>query len=49
MAVAATWLQRLSSSTGSVQRVAGALLALAGVVQITYYLFWLGGWHALAG
>lgn len=39
----------LSASTGRVQRIAGALLALAGVVQILYYLFRLGGWAALAG
>jgi cytochrome c-type biogenesis protein len=42
-------LRRLSTATGSIQRVAGALLALAGVVQIAYYLFWLGGWQVLAG
>lgn len=42
-------LRRLSASTGRVQRVAGGLLALAGVVQIAYYLLWLGGWGTLTG
>jgi cytochrome c-type biogenesis protein len=36
-------LGRLSASTGRIQRVAGALLVLAGVTQVVYYLFWLDG------
>jgi len=42
-------LQRLSGSTGRMEQVAGALLVLAGVTQVVYYLFWLGGWRALTG
>jgi cytochrome c-type biogenesis protein len=40
-------IRRLSASTGRLQRGAGVLLALAGVTQILYYLFWLGGWASL--
>jgi cytochrome c-type biogenesis protein len=36
-------LGRLSASTGRIQRVAGALLVLAGVTQVVYYLCWLDG------
>lgn len=42
-------VRRLSASTGRLERAAGVLLALAGVTQVLYYLFWLGGWAALAG
>lgn len=41
-------IRRLSASTGRLQRVAGVLLAVAGVTQVLYYLFWLGGWASLA-
>jgi cytochrome c-type biogenesis protein len=36
-------LRRLSASTGRIQRVAGGLLVLAGVAQVVYWLYWLGG------
>jgi cytochrome c-type biogenesis protein len=41
-------LSRLSASTGRVQRVAGGLLVVAGVTQVGYWLFWLGGRAELA-
>lgn len=40
-------LRRLSATTGRLERTAGVLLALAGVAQIGYYLFWLGGWATI--
>jgi len=36
-------LRRLSASTGRIQRVAGGLLVVAGIAQIVWWLFWLGG------
>lgn len=41
-------LRRLSASTGRIQRVAGVLLVVAGVTQVVYWLFWLGGRRELA-
>lgn len=41
-------LRRLSAGTGRITRVAGVVLAVAGVVQLYYYLFVFGGLAALS-
>jgi len=40
-------LRRLSARTGQVERVAGALLVLAGVAQVSLFLFRFGGLRTL--
>lgn len=40
-------VRRVSANTGTITRVAGAVLVLAGVVQVYFYLFRFGGLAAL--